>query len=207
MAKLTSVFRPIDEAIFKAVDEIKNHPQLSKITDEISALPENQQKVINQLFSAFLVLVPFLIVLFLFNQNANQKSNIALKEEIIKLITETNHKSNELALSSRHIVGSGVINNISDLQRLVRSSLTAAGATPDAISINEFDQASAGDSLTRTVATLNFTNLSTQNFTTVLQDLLSQQKMKISAIQIEKRGEDNLLQGSLEIYHFSKLGE
>lgn len=207
MPKFNSLFRPIDELIFKAVDEIKGQPQLSKLTDELAALPEAQQKIINQLFSSLLVLLPLVVVVILFNQNANQKSNIAIKQEIIRLITDTNQKSNEIALSSRHIVGSGVINSMSDLQRLVRSSLTSRGSTPDAVTITEFDQVNAGESLTRTIATLNFSNLSTQNFTGLLQDLLTQQKMKVSAIQIEKRGEQKLLHGSLEIYHFSKLGE
>lgn len=203
MAKINSLFRPLDEAIFKAVDEIKNQPQFSKISDEIGALPEGQQKIISQVLSTIVVLLPLLIVFFLFNQNIEQKKNIVIKEEIIKLLTETSFKSNELALSSRHIVGTGVINSISDLQRLVKSSLANAGVSQDAITVNEFDQTNAGDSLTRTIATLNFTNLSTQNFTAVLRDLLIQQKMKISALQIEKVNSENYLQGNLEIYHFS----
>lgn len=207
MSRWNSLFRPIDEAIFKAVDEIKGNPQIGKISDEIAALPENQQKIVNQILSILLILLPFLIVIMLFTQNATQKKNIAVKNEIIRLLTETNQKNNELALTSRHIIGTGTINEIGDLQRLIRSSLSSRGASPDAITITDFDQTNAGDSLTRTVATLNFTNLTTQNFTAVLQDLLTQQKMKISALQIEKTIEQKLIQGSLEIYHFSKIGE
>lgn len=207
MNKWNSLFRPIDEAIFKAVDDIKGNAQIGKISDEIAALPENQQKIVNQILSLLMILIPFLIVVLLYSQNSSQKKNIAVKNEIIRLVTETNQKSNELALTSRHIIGTGSINDISDLQRLVRSSLTSREASPDAITITNFDQTNAGDSLTRTVATLNFTGLTTQNFTAVLQDLLTQQKMKISALQIDKKIETKLIQGSLEIYHFSKIGE
>lgn len=205
MTKIGSVFKSIDEAIFKAVEEVKGQPQIQKLIDEVKALPEEQQKIINHSLSILVILTPIFLTLFFFWQNAVQRSNIETRQLILQEVAENSKKKNQLELTGRNIIGPGEINELSDLQRLVRSALSSRGVTADSVTVTDFYQSSAGEGLTQTSATLNFSALSTQDLTSLFQDLIQRQKVKISALQVEKKEQNNLLDGSFEIYHFSKL--
>jgi type II secretory pathway component PulM len=207
MLKLTNVFKSMDETIFKGIEEIKAQPPIQKIIDELNARPEEQQKIINHLFSIVVILLPLLLTLFLFWQNISLKSEIETRQYILEEVAANSLKKNQLDLTGRNIIGPGEITERSDLQRLVRSSLSSSNVTPENITIMDFAQNQAGEGLTQTSATLNFTNFSTQELTSLFQDLIQRQKVKISAIQVEKKEQEKLLEGSFQIYHFSKLQE
>lgn len=205
MAKLGSIFKTMDEAIFKGVDEIKGRPEFQKVFDEVNALPEEQQKIINHSLSILAILIPILLTAFVFWQNISLKSDIETRQQILREVAENSKKKNQLELTGRNIIGPGEITGLPDLQRLVRSALSSRGVTADNVTITDFNQTNAGEGLTQTAATLNFTSLSTQELSALFQDLIQRQKVKISAIQIEKREQNNLLEGSFQIYHFSKF--
>jgi len=197
----------MDETIFKGIEEVKAQPAIQKFIDELNARSEEQQKVINHLLSIFAILLPIFITLFIYWQNVSLKSEIETRQFILKEVAENAKKKNQLDLTGRSIIGPGEIRELSDLQRLVRSSLSSRGVTPDNLTVTDFSQVQAGEGLTQTSATLNFSGFSTQELTGLFQDLIQRQKVKISAIQIEKKEQKNLLEGSFQIYHFSKLEE
>lgn len=195
----------MDEAIFKGIEEIKGRPELQKIFDEVNALSEEQQKVLNYSLSILAILVPVLLTLFIFWQNASLKSDIETRQQILREVAENSQKKNQLELTGRNIIGPGEITGLPDLQRLTRSALSSRGVSADSVTITDFDQTSAGEGLTQTSATLNFSSLTTQELAALFQDLIQRQKVKVSAIQLEKSDQSKLLEGSFQIYHFSKL--
>lgn len=205
MTKFGSIFKSMDEAIFKALEDIKGQPQIQKLVDNTSTLPEEQQKILNHSLSIFVIILPILLTSFIFFQNITQKSEIETRELILEEVAEHSKKKNQLELTGRNIIGPGQISDLPDLQRLVRSALSSRGVMADSVTITDFNQTSVGDGLTQTLSTLNFMGLTTQELTGLIQDLTQRQKVKISALQVERDDSNELLEGSFEIYHFSKL--
>lgn len=204
MTKLSHIFRTMDEAVFKGVEEVKARPELQKLFDEMNSLPEEQQKIINHALSLLVILVPILLTFFIFWQNVSIKSDIETRQQILQEVARNSKKKNQLDLTGRNIIGPGEITGLPDLQRLVRSALSSRGITADNVTITDFDQSSAGEGLTQTLATLNFSGLATKDLTSLFQDLIQRQKVKVSAVQVEKLKQKALLEGSFQIYHYSK---
>lgn len=171
MSKIGTVFKTMDEAIFKGIEDLKGRPELQKIFDEVNALPEEQQKMINHSLSILAILAPLFLTFFVFWQNLSLKSDLETRQMILKEVAENSKKKNQLELTGRNIIGPGEITELPDLQRLVRSALASRGVTADNVTITDFDQSSAGEGLTQTTGTLNFSGLSTQELAALFQDL------------------------------------
>ena len=65
MEKAPSIFIKIDEFIFKKLDLLKSEGVFQKFNDGLSMLDEAQQKLVAQLITFGLILLPFVFVAIL----------------------------------------------------------------------------------------------------------------------------------------------
>src|SRR5690606_34287779 len=87
-----ALFQQIDESLFRLIDQLKTQVGYQKFQDAISKLGEQQQKYINLGISYFLVSLPAIALLVVWVLNANLRSDIAKKEEILSEIQRFNDR-------------------------------------------------------------------------------------------------------------------
>ena len=205
MNKLDNLFKPFDEIVFKIVDDIRGTPPVRKLIESTQSMPESQQKIISQGIAFLLIALPVLMLLIIFFSNQSLRGEIALKKEVLELITENQSQKNTISTLGSSLISAQNIKSNEDLQSLIRVSLTSRSMNPSSVNITHFDQFEASSELTQTIATLSFSELSTAEFTNFMIELM-QRQIKVQSIEIEKNQNSKFLQGSLEIGHFGRPG-
>lgn len=199
------IFKAVDEFMFKLIDEFTASAPIRKINDEIEALPEQQQKIINQVLSFIFVVLPFslVVVMFLTNQSIRETNNT--REQVLQLFVQNSTQSNQLGSVGQELIGPTVLETSNDFQQIVRSIQTSRSINSNSINISHFENISVGSQLQQSIVGLSFSEITTQDLTNLIADLIQRQRVKIQAIEIEKNKSTSFLQGSIEILSFSRM--
>lgn len=205
--KFQGIFKPLDELMFKLIDEINAIAPVRKLLDDLQSLPEDQQKIINQLATFIALVLPIVLVLFLFLGNQKLKSQIHLKEQVLLVSQENHAKNSEISFYGQGLMGPTEVRSQSAFQSVVNDILRSRSLNQNNVNITHFDQFETGSDLVQTVAGLGFSEFTTADFTNFVMDFIQRHRIRVQAVEIEKNPNTGFLQGSVEIIHFSRLTE
>lgn len=194
-------FKKIDEFVFSQIDNLKASPVYQQMIDQVSSLDDESQKKINYGLSIFIVFFPILIILFLVWKNVDLNNSLKLKRDIQLSTSEISTKIRRLKNVEMGVIGPNIIASEEELQNSLKNILKSQNIAPDKFSVSEFSISESITNLKRVSASLGFRNLSINDLTNVLRELISTEKMIILDLVIKKDPTTELLMGSIKIYH------
>jgi hypothetical protein len=208
MARISSeikIFKAVDELMFKLVDEFLALAPVRKIQDELEALPEQQQKIINKILCFIFILLPFIFVISMFFTNQSIRNTNQVRSEVLQYFVLNSSQSSQLGSIGQGLIGPTILDSSESFQQIVRSIQSSRSINSNSVNISHFENFPVGSELQQSIIGLSFSELTTQDLTTLISDLIQRQRVKIKAVEIEKNQTTSFLQGSLEIISFSRV--
>ena len=104
MKKSNNIFSKIDDFIFQKLDFLKTEGSFQKVNEILSGLDESQQKIFEQIFTFSFILIPYVIIIFLWWGNHKIRTNMEVKSQILDQIsTLSGNKDARSFLSSTYL--------------------------------------------------------------------------------------------------------
>lgn len=204
MEKSSNIFIKIDEFIFKKLDFLKNDGVFQKFNDTLSNLDEAQQKLVAQITTFTLILIPFLFVIFLWWGNSQTKKTLEIKKQIIEQIALFDGNQNALNNISANYLSPSAIGSQEDLDNRIRNILSQNAIDQEKVTVSNFQQTSTSSTVAKVEADLNFTNFGTNDFSIFMRTLVERERLKITKVDLMKNKETNLLQGTISLMHMGQ---
>lgn len=204
MEKSSNIFIKIDEFIFKKLDFLKNDGVFQKFNDALSNLDEAQQKLVAQITTFTLILIPFLFVIFLWWGNSQTKKILEIKKQIIEQIALFDGNQNALNNISANYLSPSAIGSQEDLDNRIRNILSQNAIDQEKVTVINFQQTSTSSTVAKVEADLNFTNFGTNDFSIFMRTLVERERLKITKVDLMKNKETNLLQGTISLMHMGQ---
>jgi len=204
MNSLMKMFKKIDQFIFVKLDLFKNDNSFQKFNDLNSALNEEQQKVIAQVFVFGIALMPYIVSAFFFFGNYKIRKNIELKNQILEQISLLNANHNSLNNTSNQYASTAAYTSKEELDNKIRNLFSSRGIDQNKVSITDFNQINSSSTVSRIETTIHFENFGTQDFSNFLNTLMDAEKFKVQKISLLKNVTNNLLQGDLTLVHIGR---
>jgi hypothetical protein len=194
-------FKKIDEFIFAQIDNLKASSAYQQLIDQASELDDESQKKINYGLSVLIVLLPIMVIFFLVWKNIDVNNSLKLKRSIQLSTSEISSKIRRLKNVEMNVIGPNIIASEGELQNSLKNILKSQNIGADKFNISEFDISESITNLKRVSAVLGFRDLSINQLTNVLRELISTEKMIVPDLVIKKDPATELLTGSIKIYH------
>ena len=203
MGRLHNIFKKLDELLFAQVDKLRVSLTYQKITDQLITLNEKTQKIVNQLTALFIIIIPLFIVCVVLLGNCSIRSENKIKKEILVQLQLLSSQKHKVAALGQQTISTGKISSKNELQERLKSIMEQRGIDLNRVKINKFNQSGPGKSITTTDVKLGFSNFSITDLSNFLLDLLEQEKVKITGLNIN-RIKDASLAGDIMITHYGK---
>lgn len=204
MEKSKNIFIKVDEFIFQKLDIFKTDASFQKMNDLLTSLDEKQQKIIAQIFTFTLILIPYIFVLTLWWGNHKSRVDLEVKTQILEQISILNGNRETKNLVSSAYLASETIQGQEDLDNKIRNLMSASTIDQSKVHVLNFTQVSTTSSLSKIEATLSFQSFGTQDFSNFMRSLIEQEKFKIFRISLQKDQTSNLLNGEMSLMHLGK---
>lgn len=204
MDKAKNLFIKIDEFIFQKIDVLKNDSSFQKFNEYLSGIEEDQQKILSQVLTFSLILLPYLVVAFLWWGNHKTKKNLEVKNQILEQIATLNGSRDTLNTVSSTYVSPTPINGREDLEARIVNMNSTTGIDQSKVQVLNFSQLSTSNTISKVEALVSFKNFGTQDFSNFMSALVEQEKFKVMRIDLAKNAATNLLNGEVSLLHLGK---
>lgn len=204
MDKAKNLFIKIDEFIFQKIDVLKNDSSFQKFNEYLSGIEEDQQKILSQVLTFSLILLPYMLVAFLWWGNHKTKKNIEVKNQILEQIATLNGSRDTLNTVSATYVSPTPINGREDLEARIVNMNSTTGIEQSKVQVLNFSQLSTSNTISKVEALVGFKNFGTQDFSNFMSSLVEQEKFKVMRIDLAKDAATNLLNGEVSLLHLGK---
>ena len=204
MSKFTSIFKKFDKIIFKQVDAYKSSSFYLQSLDQFNTLDENVQKLIKQISSFLIIILPIAVISIIFINNRNIDNRVSFKKEILKTLYSIDSRNRQLSFYENRIASPYKISSKKDLKNRIINIARANSISSQKIVIGNFSQLQGTSRISQTEARINFRRLSTKELTKLLAALVKKEKVKVSNLNIKIDIKERLLKGHISVIHFSK---
>ena len=202
MSKISAIFRPLDEFIFRQVDQLKSSGLYGKISEKMSTLDEGAQKAINHVVTILAISIPLLLILFFLFQNLEKRNELSVKKEINDSISTFLRNQEEIATQGTLLISAVPLKSESELKGKISALVSTRGLNTENISFSNFKQEPQGKNFELTSVDLIFKKFTIQQFTDLSTALL-RGKFKFQKVKIEK--ESDTIKGSLSLLYYNRM--
>lgn len=197
-------FQIIDQAIFNQIDQMKNDPNIAKITDSLNAMDDKSQRLASGAISATVILLPVILVSVYFYLNQSLRSSIQIKEDIIAQVAEIDKHNRQLTQISQSSIGAQAFEDRAQLEQRLRILLSQNQIDASKVNVIDFNQINSTEMTISSESKIEISRFANQDLSKFLRGLLEREKFKIQDINLNKDTESNLLNGSLTLLHIGK---
>jgi len=207
MDKSNNIFSKIDDFIFQKLDFLKNEGSFQKVNELLSGLDEAQQKIFEQIITFTFILIPYLIIIFLWWGNHKIRTNMEVKSQILDQIsTLSGNKDARSFLSSTYLAPVAIASS-DELDNKIKHLLASNNIDQTKVKVLNYTQVPTTSSITKIEASISFQNFGTLDFSNFMRLLVDQEKFKVMRINLEKNKTSNLLDGTISLIHLGKNSE
>lgn len=199
-----SFFIKIDEFIFSKLDLLKSEGVSQKFNDMVSGLDEDQQKVIAQVTTFALILIPFIFVAILWWGNSQTKKSLVTKKQIIEQIALFDGNNNALNNISSSYLAPAAIESQNEMDNKIRNILSTNAIDQSKVQITNFHQASTSSKVGKIEAEVAFNDFGTSDFSNFMRSLIEMERFKVLKVDLQKNKETNLLRGAISLMHMGQ---
>ncbi len=196
------VFKKIDASVFEAIDKFKTTPNYRPIQDFYNGLDEDQQKWLKLGIVSSIILIPTLLVSFLWFQNSSLRTDLELRLGTVEKINEILGQNRSLADAGPMILSQNPI----DSQSMMTSRLgqVLAGTFDlSKVQVTNFNSVAISSNVYKAEADFRFTGLSTDQMVNMMTSLMQREKFRIESLNVKRNADSNLLDGEFHAVHFS----
>lgn len=197
------LFKKIDRGVFERIDKFKTTPSYNGIQDFYNGLEEEQQKVLKGVTILALILIPALLLGFLWWRNDAVKSDLQTRIALVEKANEIIGQNQGIREVSPRIVSDRPIDGDSMMSSRLSNLLATAGVDLSKIQVSNFQGNMITSTFMRSEADFAFTNLSTDELMNVFTSMIQREKFRIESVEIKRNANTNLLQGKFHAIHFS----
>jgi hypothetical protein len=204
MEEKIPLIKRLDTYIFTQLDEFRKTPGHAKIIDFYGSLEDESQKVFKWLLLASTFIIPFLLVAVIWWQNSAIENELNMRIALVERMQQIITQNSEVGGLSSSIAAPTAFTSQDELSGRLSSTISSVGLDISKIRINGFTSEVVSPLLTRSEADFKFDGVSTDQLMGLLTALLQRERFRISAVQINRNNEANLLEGSFHGVHFGE---
>ena len=190
--------------IFQKIDEAKSHPNYEKFKDLLGQIDEEYKEPAKIISTLLFFCIPLIIIFIFLGINNSLRSDIQVKKDIIKYAGEILGNNEMVEKTSKGVLATAAITSFSALNSQVGQVASSAGIDLSKIKLNDFQNESISQTVTKAQAQILLTDITTTQLGSFINNLTVRQKMKISAISFKRDNTKKLITGTLTINHFGK---
>lgn len=199
--KFKSLFKSIDSFIFEKIPSIKANSIYESIQDFLESLNDEKKEFISKAISLCILLLPLIIMLFFILGYSQSMGELKMKKDIYQKVTSLISEQKQLSQNQRKSISSSSPKTKSALESKVKYLLGRKGINSHNVKIQDFKTESLSGSIQKNEATLLFNDLNPRDLISFITDLLHQEKVKITSIDVQQK--NNKLEGKLPIIYLS----
>jgi len=196
------LFKKIDREVFDRIDKFKLTPGYNNIQDFYNGMDEEQQKVFKALVSFVLLLIPVILLSFLYWQNTQLKEDLDTRMALISKANEIIGQRQSLRAVSPNVLSDNPIDGESMMTSRLSNLLSAMAIDLSKIQVNNYSGEITGGSIMKSEADFQFSNLSTDELMNIFTAMIQREKFRIQSVDIKRNGDTNMLQGQFHAIHF-----
>lgn len=204
MAGVTSVFKKIDETLFKQIDLLKSNRAYQATLSKLSELPQSQQVLFGQLLTFSVIIIPITVLAWTFVGNYKLRQEIETRRTILNLIHQYANQKGQLIEIGNAIASPIEIVSPGAASSMIKEIVDRKKIDAKKVAVENFQMGTAMKGLSMAEADINFKEFSINDLTNVLQMLLQDKRSKVGKLSIQKDSNNNLLSGIIHIVHYSK---
>lgn len=196
------LFKKIDTGVFGAIDKFKTTPNYQPIQDFYNGLDEDQQKWLKLGVVAGLIVLPMILVGFLWLQNSSLRNDLDLRISTVEKINEILGQNRSLADASPMILSQNPI----DSQSMMTSRLgqvLSGSIDLSKVQVTNFNSTAISSNVYKAEADFRFTGLSTDQLVNMMTSLMQREKFRIESLKVLRNSDTNMLDGEFHSVHFS----
>jgi hypothetical protein len=198
-------FKKIDHSLFERIDKFKQTSNYTPLQDFYNGLEEEQQSVFKVIIIATIFIVPLGLLGFFFWQNNLLKDDLEMRVNIVSKASEIIGQHQGLKDITPRVFSTGPIENQSMLTSRLSNIVSAMGVDLAKIQVRDFSSEPISNNVMRTEADFSFTNFSTDELMNLFTAMIQREKFRISAVEIKRNADNNMLQGQFHAIHFSTM--
>lgn len=198
------LFKKIDRAVFLQIDKFKSSPNYATLQDYYNGLDEEQQKMFKAVTNILLIVIPALLLSFLWWQNNKLQQDLDVRTQLMQKSLEIIGQKESLKEVEPRILSPNPIDSAEGMNSKLSNVLSASGIDTSRLSaVNGFASEAISTSVYRSEADIQFNNTSTDELVNIFTALIQREKFRIQSVQIKRNAETNLLTGQFHAVHFS----
>lgn len=196
------LFKKIDTGVFGAIDKFKTTSNYQPIQDFYNGLDEDQQKWLKLGVVTGLIVLPMVLVGFLWLQNSSLRNDLDLRISTVEKINEILGQNRSLADASPMILSQNPI----DSQSMMTSRLgqvLSGSIDLSKVQVTNFNSTAISSNVYKAEADFRFTGLSTDQLVNLMTSLMQREKFRIESLKVLRNSDTNMLDGEFHSVHFS----
>jgi hypothetical protein len=197
--------KQMDRSIFEQIDKFKTTPNYTVLTDFYNNLEEEQQKLFKFGVLLATIVIPVMLLSFLWWQNQSVRADLELRTQIMNKAQQIIGEARGVTSISPQIISQSPIDSEEMLTSRVSNAVAGSGMDTSKISRGEFVTTNISPKIFQTEAVLNFTNVSTDELMNVFTNLIRKEKMRISEVTINRNQDTGLLFGNFRVIHLATI--
>jgi hypothetical protein len=150
-----------------------------------------------------MILLPIIIIFFLFFKIQNISKSVDLKKSLLKTLYSIESQQRQQSLFENNVVSPFKIKNNTSFKNRIINLSRSNSISSQKIRIENFSQLQATSHLVQTEAKIKIKNFSTKDFSRFLTGLLKKEKIKILGIDVNTGPNEPIIKGSIDVVHFS----
>ncbi len=202
--RLGLILKKIDLFLFAQAKKIEASAFAKKLRDSTSSLSEQNINLLSKFVNLTIILLPLFIVMYFAHSNISIKNELEIKEKVIGQIQYFNTNQNKILNMATKVTSSKSINSEDDLRLIISRIAKNKNIDRTKFSMSFFDRTQLSNAFFKTESTINFSNMSMYDFTTLLEELLDKEEMRITKINISRNNKTDSLDGNLRLAHYGK---
>lgn len=200
-----SLFKEIDSAIDKQIEEVRSSNFFQNISDQLRSFTENEQKFLNQFLSALLLLIPIILLISVFIYRTIQRSDLTDRQVLQQAIVDFKEGNVQLKTQEGAIVNTITVYEKEDFAKLLDDSLSRLNLKTAQVKADGFQKVNLGGSINKIETNIIIDKLTNKAFVGLLNQLHSRFKVIVTEIDLERTKETKFVSGKLAIEFYSKV--
>lgn len=195
------VFKKIDRAVFERIDKFKLTPGYNNIQDFYNGLEEEQQKVFKFAVIVAMLLIPAMLLSFIWWQNNSLREDMATRVALINKANEIIGQKQSLRDVSPMILSDNPIDGASMMTSRLSNLLSSMAIDLSKIQVSNYEGTMTSGTIMRSEADFQFSNVSTDELMNIFTALIQREKFRIQSVNISRNADTNLLKGQFHAIH------
>jgi hypothetical protein len=204
MKKLATLFKNVDQELFRQVDYISTSSPYQKLIDQLAPLTDDQRKWLGYSSTLLLFLLPFIVLMAFWYNNYSLRQDIQLRQTLIDKIQQFNRDYKVLSSMEKDTVSRYKATSKAEFNTLLTKVVQRSDVDLSNVTVAEFANLSSASTIHQNQIKLNFTHFTLQDLSGLLESLLIKARVKISQMDLKTDMARRELSGTITILHFSR---